>query len=381
METKCPFESMQIDKPASVKCLLGNRGMSLCLSAELTLTNRHMLQMTQLTAEVRETMKACEGIAGIANDVKALTISFQDINKQMQLMRTDCAEEASKGYHIASTLQDTCKQLVAELQKLSSSATASISDPQRNEPVSKGVCAQVDQDVQCLSPRDGAEIRPGYSGAAPKPAKRQGIKSRLTEYRRSQAKAAAPVKQPTSTVLKHSDASAAIQGIYQPCSEQHQAASQPSRGLSCTYCQSKDGDCMVEKSVQEPTDRADSRTGKNMSHASSSLAPSLELHFRPPKVPSMLPHSSSATAGHRIPLQVSAPSTAKRNAGQRAQMPAKRRNSQQHCMGLDVFTKLFAQTDSGPCQQASILPVIQEDMIAKEVTERLTMQRMRRMQA
>ena len=344
--------------------------------------------MTQLTAEVKETMKACEGIAGIAHDVKALTTSFQDIKEQLQLIRTECTEEASKGYQLGSKLQDTCKLLVAELQKLSSNATAA-SLPglqQQNQPISQRQNIQLDQDVQCLSQCEGAEFRAGESEPAPKPAKRQGIKSRLTEYRRSRAKAAAPVDQPTTTVLKHLDSSATNQGIYQPCGEQHQAAAQLTRGLRGigTCCQSKEGDCIVEKYVQEPTDSV-SRKRKDMSHASSSLVPSLKLCLQPLKESSMPPNTCSATAGHSVPLELSASSTANAhaegNAGKEAILPAKRRSGQQHCMGLDVFTKLFAQTDSVSCQQASILPVIQEDVIAKEVTERLMMQRMRRMQA
>lgn len=344
------------------------------------------MQMSQLTAEVKETMKACEGMASIAQDVKALTASFQEMKEQLHLIRTDCAEEASKGFQHASKLQETCNHLVTELQKLSADAVASLPNlTQQTQPVCKGITAQPDQEVQYVSHHVRAEIKQSNSEAAPIPAKRQGIKSRLTEYRRSRAKAAAPVKQPISMTLQKSDPSAAIQGIYQPIDEPQQATAQPGRGpsgIGRPY-QGREGHGTVWKSVQEPTKKADSKTGEDQSHMSSSKAPSLKLSLRPLKASDTEPQSNVALAGRRVLLSASSTANTHSNADDHgeARLPAKRRKSQQQSMGLDVFTKLFAEADMVSCHQASILPVIQEDKIAKEVTERLMMQRMRRMQA
>ena len=340
--------------------------------------------MTQLTAEVKETMKACEGMAGIAADVKALTASFQDIKEQLQLVRTDCAEEASKGYQIASRIQDTCNQLVAELQKLSANATASPPGlTQQTQPVSRAVSAEPDQDVQCLSHHDTAENKARDCETAPKPGKRQGIKSRLTEYRRSRAKAAAPVKQPPATAPKPAHPSAAIQGIYQPS----EAVAQPGRGQSSigVRCQGNEDECAAERVAREPARKAASSNGKDFSHDSSAPAPSLKLSLQPLKTFSLQPNTTTTAAAHRTPLQLSASSAAyvqaQGDAGRETGLAAKRRKSQQQYTGFDVFTKLFAQADMGSCEQTSMLPVIQEDKIAREVTERLKMQRMRRMRA
>ena len=349
------------------------------------LTLLHMMQMSQLTAEVKETMKACEGMAGVAHDVKALTASFQVMNEQLHLIRTDCAEEASKGFQLASKLQETCNHLVTELQKLSANAMASLPNlMQQTQPVSKGMIAQPDQDVQCVSHHVSAEVNQSKSEVAHIPAKRQGIKSRLTEYRRSRAKAAAPVKQPIYTTLQKSDSSAAIQGIYQPTDEPQQAAAQPgrgNRGVETRY-QDREGYGAIGKPVEKPTEEADSMTGGDPSRKSSCRAPSLKLSLRPLKASNMEPHSV-ALAGRKVSLSASSTANVHLDADAlgEARMPAKRHKSQQQSMGLDMFTKLFAEADMVSCQQASTLPVIQEDKIAKEVTERLRMQRMRRMRA
>ena len=345
-----------------------------------------MTQMTQLTAEVKLTMKACEGMAGIAADVKALTASFQDIKEQLQLIRTDCAEEASKGHQLASKLQETCNQLVAGLQKLSANAPARRQGlTQQDPPVSRAVSAEPDQEMQCLSPHESPENMRRDSEASPKPAKRQGIRSRLTEYRRSRAKAAAPVKQPTATAPKPSHPSAAIQGIYQPSEKPQQVGAPPSREHSSTAvrCRGKEGDCAAERVVGEPATKAASSRGRDFKYESLSPAPSLKLSLQPLKASSMQPHTNAMAAGRKVPL--SASSTANvQGAGddhREARLPTKRHKSQQQYAGLDVFTKLFAQADMGTCEQSSMLPIIQEDKIAEEVTERLKMQRMRRMRA
>ena len=345
-----------------------------------------MMQMTQLTAEVKGTMKACEGMAGIAADVKALTASFQGIKEQLQLIRTDCTEEAGKSRELASKLQETCNQLVAGLQKLTADTPASHHGlTQQTQPVSRAVSAEANHQVQCLSHHESAGNKEADCEPAQKPAKRQGIKSRLTEYRRSQGKAAAPVKQLTATVLKRSGPSAAIQGIYQPSGELQQVVAQPGRGHSGigVYYQGKEGKLAAERVLQAPASSAASSRGKGFSNDSSTPAPSLKLSLQPLKASSMQPHTNAMAAGRKVPLPAS--STADVHAAGEdhnyIRSPAKRRKSQQQYTGFDVFTKLSAQADMGSCEQASTLPVIQEDKIAKEVSERLKMQRMRRMRA
>ncbi len=488
-----------------------------------------MMQMTQLTAEVKKTTEACKGMAGIALDVKALTASLQDIKEQLQFIRKDCVEEARKAYQLATTLQDTCKQVVAETQKLSAQATAALPGLQyQTQLVSNEVQTDTVARVQGLGKPESAEqLAPSLQKLAEKPAGwstevslaggmklnqhaayqhtcnkalhkhsydmdlqpqqpqfpqrklpvsshqvgsikhagfikglsgaeeiqeatqhehagaeaaiqmpvRQGIRSRLTMYRKSQAKANATGYQ-SPAIDSESPSPSAIQGICQPLDEPQQAAARPDKGItrSGRRYQAK-GAHTHKQNLQEPAAtqqrlhdsmpdlssvpwQTTTKPGKHMSlelsssqqegdtpktfkrhsrpekavssnkqrvscHGSLSSAPSLKLSLHPLKYSSMQQGNRDASAGRKVPIPAAEVPTLHTQAddSKEYRKPVKRHKAQQHSMGLDLFSKLFAQAGEVPCKELPGMPVIQADQIATEISMRLKMQRMRRMQS
>ena len=488
-----------------------------------------MMQMTQLTAEVKKTTEACKSMAGIAQDVKALTASLQDIKEQLQFIRKDCIEEARKAYQLASTLQDTCKQVVAETQKLSAQATAAIPGLQdQTQLVSNEVQTDTIARVQRLSKPESAEqLDPSLQKLAEEPAgwsrevslaggmkldqhaayqhtcnealhkhsydmdwqpqqpqapkrklpvsshqvgsikhagftkglrgaeeiqeatqhehagaetaiqmpMRQGIGSRLTAYRKSQAKANATGNR-SPAIDAESPSPSAIQGICQPVDEPQQAAARPNRGITRSgrryqargahaHKQNSQEPAATQQRVHDSMPDLDSvpwqtkaKPGKRMPlelsssqqegdtpktfkrhstpkkavsrykqrvscHGSLSSAPSLKLSLHPLKYSSTQQGNRDTSAGRKVPMPAAEVpiSHTQANDSKEYRKPVKRHKAQQQSMGLGVFSKLFAQAGEVPSKESPGLPVIQADQIAMEISRRLKMQRMRRMQS
>jgi hypothetical protein len=92
--------------------------------------------------------------------------------------------------------------------------------------------------------------------------------------------------------------------------------------------------------------------------------------------------NQSITAAEKGQQQSSGLASAQQgDANHQIRRSVKRHKAERQPMGLSAFTKLFAQADAVSSQAASDLQALQEENIAKEISERIMMQRMRRMQA
>ena len=406
--------------------------------------------MTELTAEVKKTTEACQGTAGLAEDIKAMGGSLLDIREQLQLIQQECKAETSKAAQLASSLQNTCQQVVTEMHKLSAQVTAAL--------------PLLQHQPQPVAPKAGSKAGPPCSSEALNQQQalldtsQQGQlaqqrdtekllqKNRSLETARlmrcnSDKKAAAQVAG-QAPAIRHSDgknnmrtertnnmpkapvhptAASVISGICMPDTEQ--TAPRPSKGTTRSGWRYQGGRSQPDEvSLQEPDFKrtpwhikataskhptrcpsserqtADpskafqrksnpekvscSRAVQLPSQDSPSSAPSLHLTLQPLRPSSMHMQNQSGPAADKGHQQSSGAAPAQQgDANHQNERSFKRHKAERQSMGLDAFTKLFAQADAVSSQAASDLPAIQEEDIAREISNRILMQRMRRMQA
>ena len=388
--------------------------------------------MTQLTAEVKKTTEACAGIAGIAHDVKALTASLRDMEDNVKMHTRGCAAAASKADQLAQTLQEACMQAISEVQRLSAQVSATLPahelQPQRVSKARPAGISHADRPVDFISfqmgtqslvankptpaaplqlqpqPRE-ANDKPTASNTSAAMAESQGQRRRVTRSMAkndggSKQRVHQPADTPGHTALQTNVAFKRTEKRRRTPTEHDrkldtqklggnpQDAQDITPDLQATPWQTK---ASARKPVTQraiagtqasqagnqskrhctPSKRAaDSSTERQASLSCPSSAPSLKLTLAPLQPSSM--HNRNKTVSETRPSGTAAITQAGARAGPsgwRAPLGT----------GLDAFAKLFARADAEPSNHSEGLPEIQEEHIAKEVTKRMMMQRMRHM--
>ena len=392
--------------------------------------------MTQLTAEFKKTTEACQGSAGLAEDIKAMGGSLHDIREQLQLIQQECKAEASKAARLASSLQSTCREVVTEMHKLSAQVTAgskagppsspdALKQPQpllltfqEDQPAEQRDTEKLLQKTRSL---ETARLMHGNShqkvhqpaaqtaGQAPAIPQSDGKNSMRTERTNNMPNApmqptAAPVcsgvckpdieqtaPKPSKRTTRsgrryqggrsHPDEASLQEPDFQS-TPWHTKATATKHAARCPSSERQTADppkAFQRKSKPEKVSR--SRAVQLPSQDSPSSAPPLHLTLQPLRPSSMHMQNQSGPAADKGHQQSSGTAPAQQgNANHQNKRSFKRHKAERQPMGLDAFTKLFAQADAVSSQAASDLPAIQEEDIAKEISRRIMMQRMRRMQ-
>lgn len=384
------------------------------------------MQMTQLTAEVKKTAEACGGIAYLANDVRVLTASFHDVKEQMQLVQKGCSAEASKAEELASTLQDTCRQIVSEMQLLSAQVTSIIPQlQQQSQTVGKGVQAGVKAQQEEVpapagqhpshpssSAQPHTSLQEPTSNTAPQPREHKLAPTTTTNHQSPKSPKIADSRpknapaQPSDGTHRskkrpraqqdHAEQQDREDPISRPSVLQHKmldgepdiqsvpwrSKARPSRAAT-PHTDSDPKKAQAPKTFKRqrtPSKATSSSISKGGLPGLRSPSPPLQLTLQPLKPSSMQVENKPAGGKASLPASGRTPVQAAAAGDNNRKNSSGRHKTQQQFLGLDVFTKLFARADVHSPEQGAELPVIQEDEIAKEVAKRIMMQRMRRMQ-
>ena len=406
----------------------------------MPLTSAHdgdSLQMTQLTAEVKKTTEACAGIADIAHDVKALTASLCNMEDIVRTHTGDCAAAASKADQFAQTLLDACMQAISEMQRLSAQVSATLpAHEQQPQRVSKaepaehshahGPAGSIGFQMDTCNPVSEKSAPAAPLQVQPQPreaydkltaskdsaviAGTQGQRRRVTRsmakndhgsnqsihepadtpkitalqpnasFRRTEKRRRGPAdykckqstQKPEGTPQDIQDTTPDLQATpwQTKASARKRVTQRAKAGIQASQAENQSKrQCTVSKTA------ADSSTERQASLSCSSPAPSLKLTLAPLQPSSM--HNKNRAVPEK---QSAAPSrsgtAAVTQSGARAEPLSRRLPSS---TGLDVFAKLFAQADAEPSDHIEGLPEIKEEHIAKEISKRMMMQRMRHM--
>ena len=404
------------------------------------LTSAHdgaSVQMTQLTAEVKKTTEACAGIADIAHDVKVLTASLRNIEDIVKTHTGDCAAAAGKADQLVQTLQDACMQAISDMQRLSAQVSATLpAHEQQLQCVSKAgraehshahrsanwTCLQTDICNPVAgkpAPAAPLQVQPQPQEAYDKPtaskdsAAMAGVQGQRRRVTRSMARtdhgSNKSVHQPSDTpecsALQPTVAFKRTEKRRRALAEHKCKQSTPKPEETPQHIQDTTPDLQAtpwqtKASARKPVTQrakagtqasqaenpfkrhctpsktaADSSTERQASPSCPSPAPSLKLTLAP------LQPSSMHNKNRAVPEKQSAPpsrsgTAAITHSGARAGPLGRRLSSS---TGLDVFAKLFARADAEPSDHIEGLPEIKEEHIAKEISKRMMMQRMRHM--
>ena len=389
------------------------------------------MQMTQLTAEVKKTTEACAGIADMAHDVKALTASLRNMEDIVRTHTGDCAAAASKADQLAQTLQDACMQAISEMQRVSAQVSATLpAHEQQPQRVSKAEPAEHShahrpagsiefQMAEKPAPAAPLQVQPQPCEAYNIPTSSnnsaamagvQGQRRRVTRsmakndsgshkgvhqsaytparsalqpnaaFRRTEKRSRAPAEhdrkqstqQQKETLQDVQDTTPDLQATpWQTKASARKPVTQHAKAGT----QASQAENRFKRHCTPSKTAADSSTERQASPSCPSQAPSLKLTLAPLQ-PSSMHNKNSAVPEKQSGGPSRSGAAAITQSGARAGPSGRRLPSS---TGLDVFAKLFARADAEPSDHIEGLPEIKEEYIAKEVSKRMMMQRMRHM--
>ena len=395
------------------------------------------VQMTQLTAEVKKTIEACAGIAGIAHDVQALTASLRDMENVVSMHTRDHTAAASKADQHAQTLQNTCMQVISEVQRLSAQVSASLpAHEQQPQHISKAVPAEhphAHRPAGSISHQMGSQSPAAQKPAPaaplqlqPQPPPQQAC-GKHTERENSAAMADVHGQRRRVTRSMAEGADRNNQGVHQPAETSERTALEPNRALSETQKRRRalaEQDCKQssKKLGETPRDiedtepdlqatpwqtKASARKSVTQHAKAGTWASQAGRSFKRHRTPSKTAVDSSSERQARpscpspgpslkltlAPLQLSSKHNrnravlTKQSASPSGTAAVTQAEARAGTMGrkipsgtgLDVFAMLFARADAESPGHVEGLPEIKEERIAEEVTKRVMMQRMRHM--